>query len=399
MFIIRIWNYLRGYAIIIVEGLKIERFINLAIVHGIYIWDIKRQNYTTIKAKIGLENFSKLRDIVRKTDSSISIVDKRGLPFVLKGMKKRKLLSLAVVLMLGFVFYISSHVWMIEIEGNKSIEDRDILQNLSLEGLKEGIRKSKVDKRNVENGMLIRMNNISWIGIQIKGTKALVEIVEKKEAPPIIDKDDYCNIIAAKNGVISKLLVLNGDGVVQDGVSVKKGQVLVSGTVVRAGTAPRYVHAMAQVTARTWYEEAEEMPLAQIEYKSTGRSITRYKLNILNKDFSRRYEIPYKEYNEFAEENNILSFGDYVFPVKLIQIRYEELNSIEKHITVEEAKNRCAERLNEKVRVQIPENAVVLNKNIEYYIEEACVKARITVEVLEDIGVKQKLLPESASSQ
>ena len=46
MFIIRIWNYLRGYAIIIVKGLKIERFIDLAVVNNIYIWD-READYTT----------------------------------------------------------------------------------------------------------------------------------------------------------------------------------------------------------------------------------------------------------------------------------------------------------------------------------------------------------------
>ena len=52
MFIIRIWNYLRGYAIIIVKGLKIERFINLAVVNNIYIWDIEKLDYTTVQAKM-----------------------------------------------------------------------------------------------------------------------------------------------------------------------------------------------------------------------------------------------------------------------------------------------------------------------------------------------------------
>jgi similar to stage IV sporulation protein len=85
-FIIRIWNYFRGYAIIIVKGLKIERFINLAVVNNIYIWDIEKLDYTTVKAKIGLENFGRLRDIVRKTDSSVSILDKRGFPFIIRNI-------------------------------------------------------------------------------------------------------------------------------------------------------------------------------------------------------------------------------------------------------------------------------------------------------------------------
>ena len=58
---------------------------------------------------------------------------------------------------------------------------------------------------------------------------------------------------------------------------------------------------------------------------------------------------------------------------------------------VNEAKARCAERLNSRIRLQIPEEAVILNKNINYYIDKKSVKAKISVEVLEDIGVKQKI--------
>jgi hypothetical protein len=34
---------------------------------------------------------------------------------------------------------------------------------------------------------------------------------------------------------------------------------------------------------------------------------------------------------------------------------------------------------------------VILNKNINYYVDKKSVKAKISVEVLEDIGVKQKI--------
>ena len=35
-----LWNYLRGYVIIYVTGFSVERFINLAVNRGIFIWDI-----------------------------------------------------------------------------------------------------------------------------------------------------------------------------------------------------------------------------------------------------------------------------------------------------------------------------------------------------------------------
>lgn len=399
MFIVRIWNYLRGYAIIIVKGLKIERFINLAVVNNIYIWDIEKLDYTTVKAKIGLDNFSRLRDIVKRTDSSVSILEKRGLPFFIKGVKRRKLFYLALFSLCILIYVLSSFIWMIEIVGTKQIEQAKIIKYLYEEGLKEGVYKGKINKRAIENRILIKMPELSWIGIQLKGTKAVVEVVEKREEPPIISRSDACDIIAAKAGVIHKLLVLNGDGLVKDGDTVRAGQVLVTGKIMRENLEVRYVHSMAQVSARTWYEDVEEIPLRQVEYELTGESERQYKLKILNKEFSKKRASKFKEFNEYVSERNLLSFGDYVFPVKLIEYKFTELNPVLKMLTVDEAKARCAERLNARIKLQIPEDAVILNKKIEYFVEKKTVKAKIAVEILEDIGIKQKIVPEEAPLQ
>jgi len=391
MFIIRIWNYLRGYAIIIVKGLKIERFINLAVVNNIYIWDIEKLDYTTVKAKIGLENFRRLRDIVRKTDSSVSILSKRGFPFVIRNIKRRKLFYASLLSLFIFIYIMSSFVWMIEIVGAKNVDNEKIMKCLYDKGLKEGSFKGRLDRRHIENQILINMPELSWIGIQIKGTKAVVEVVEKREEPLIISRTDACDIVAAKDGVIAKLLVLSGDPLVKDGASVRKGQKLVTGIILRENLEPRQIHSLAQISARTWYEDAEEIPLQQIEYKSTGKVAKQYKLKLLNKEFSRKRSVDFKDFNEYIKERNLISFGDYIFPVKLIEYRSEELVPTIKTLMVNEAKERCMERLSARIKLQIPEGAVILNRNINYYVDKKSVKAKINVEVLEDIGVKQKI--------
>lgn len=391
MIIIRLWNFLRGYAIIIVEGLKIERFINMAISNGIYIWDIKKRSYTSISAKIGLENFSKMREIVRRTDSTIEIVEKRGFPFLLKNLKRHKFFAAAVLALVVVIYIACAHIWMIEVVGAKKINPQEVLEIVKQEGLKEGVLKSKLDKHFIENRVMINLPQLSWIGIQIRGTKATIEIVEKREEPELINKTDACDIIAAKSGVIDKILVLNGDGAVKDGATVKKGQVLVTGTIIRENTETRYVHSLAQVRARTWYEDAEEMELQQIEFKQTGRKTTHYKLKILDKEFGFKKAIPYNEYNELREEKNIVSFGDYIFPIKLLSTEYQELVKVPKTLTVEQAKKRCEERLNERLKLQLSENAVILDKKIDYYVEKKSIKAKITVEILEEIGIKKRI--------
>ena len=391
MFVLRIWNYLRGYAIIIVEGLKIERFINLAVINNIYIWDIKRLNYTSIEAKIGLGHFAKLREIVKKTNSTVKIERKSGLPFMMKRLKKQKFMIFGFVMVMVFFFVITSYVWMIDVTATKTIDKAVILKNLYEEGLKEGQLKRKIDNRFIENKLLIRMPELSWVGVQIKGTKAIVEVVEKKPEPEIVKRDEACNIISAKNGIISKINVLYGDGKVKSGDTVKKGQILVAGEIIRENSPVRYVHSMAQVTGRTWYEDVEEILLEQIEYKKTGKSKVHYQLFIIGKSMLKEKEPPFEEYNKYIEEKNVLSFGNYVFPIKVIKTIYIELYGENKKYTIEEVKARCAERLKGRIKLQIPENSVIVESKIDYYVEKKMVKSKISVEVLEEIGIQQKI--------
>ncbi len=391
MLTIRIWNYLRGYAIIIVKGLRIERFINLAVVNGIYLWDIEKLDYITVKAKVRLKNFRKLRDIVRETDSSFSILSRHGFPFIFVNIKRRKLFYASLLSLFIFIYIMSSFVWMIDIIGAKTVDNEKIVKCLYAEGLREGSYKGRLDRRHIENRVLINMPELSWIGIQIRGTKAIVEVVEKKEKPPLISHEDACDIVAAKDGVITKLLALSGDPIVVDGDSVRKGQKLITGIILREGLEPRQVHSIAQVIARTWYEDEEEIPFQQIEYKLTGNTDRQYKLRLLDKEFSRKKNVKFKDYNEHIREKNLISFGDYVFPIKLTEFRYEELIPELKTLMISEAKERCAERLNAKIKLRIPEGSVILNKNLNYYLNKKSVKAKLSVEVLEDIGVKQKI--------
>jgi len=62
-----------------------------------------------------------------------------------------------------------------------------------------------------------------------------------------------------------------------------------------------------------------------------------------------------------------------------------------KTLMINEAKERCLERLDARIKLMLPEGAVILNRNTNYYLNKKSVKATISVEVLEDIGVKQKI--------
>lgn len=58
--------------------------------------------------------------------------------------------------------------------------------------------------------MKLKDDRIAWIGLEIEGTNAKVTIVEATAKPDIIDENEYCDIVANKEGIITKINVTSG---------------------------------------------------------------------------------------------------------------------------------------------------------------------------------------------
>ena len=81
--------------------------------------------------------------------------------------------------------------------------------------------KQKINTKEVINNIRLKRNDIAWIGVNIKGTNAIVSIVEADKKPEIIDENEYCNIVTRKDGIITKINVQNGTALVKEGDIVK----------------------------------------------------------------------------------------------------------------------------------------------------------------------------------
>ena len=115
MIFIKIWNSIIGYLVIKVDGLSLEKFINLCVSRGIRLWGIKRISYTSLVANIGIKDFKALPPIVRKVHSKIKIVNKKGLPFLLYRFRHRKMLLIGIVIFMATLYVLSSFIWQVDV--------------------------------------------------------------------------------------------------------------------------------------------------------------------------------------------------------------------------------------------------------------------------------------------
>lgn len=387
-------NYILGYLTINVEGYFIERFINMCRNKNILLWNIKRKNSSFIICKIGIKEFKKIRDIAKKTKCKITITSKKGIPFIFEKYKKRKIFLLMMCIISGLLFVLSQFVWNIEVKiTGDTLNEDEIINSLNENGLYIGEKKSSIDVKEIINNVRLKREDISWIGIEIKGTNAIVEVVEAEEKPEVVDENDYCSIVSDKPGKILKVIANNGTAMVKPGDIVKAGSLLIAGWIEGKYTGTRFVRADGKIDALVWYTETASVKLNEKKIEKTGNTEKKYALNINNFRINLYKKLSnFEKYDTIYTAKKIKIFSNFYIPVELIEcnnfeIKEENVNYSEE-VAKAEAKKRAEEKLNDKVKDK--EN--IRNVTVNYTVEEDEVKAEVTYEVFENIGTNEKIV-------
>jgi similar to stage IV sporulation protein len=394
LLLFRLWNYLRGYVIIIVEGFFIEKFINICAKRRIQLWDVRIQKQYLAVMRMTVKGFRVIRPVAKKSGCRVRLLKKTGLPFVLNKYRRRKAFFAGAVLFLILINILASFVWSIEISGNSELEQALIEEALAESGIRTGVFKYRIDTDRAVTGMMLRMDKLAWISIDIRGTKVRVDLRERIDVPEIVPRDIPCDIIARKDGIIRQVTAKEGIEAVSQGDTVKKGQVLIAGSIPIKGGEDRYrlVHAMGTVKARTWYEAEAPVVLDRTERLRTGRVITDSSLVL----FSREIDL-FRRKNRFQDYSvsrtgRKLSIGeDLVFPAEWITIRYFEEKVVHAYVSREDAMREAAAEAYSRALEQVPDETQIVEK-IERFIEQdGNITARVTLECIEDIGMSRRI--------
>lgn len=385
-------SYFCGYVNISVEGYYIEKFINMCISKGILLWNLEREKSTYLQTNISIKDFKRIKKVARKTKCKITLNKKRGFPFLLNRYKKRKIFLVSLIIISLTIFITSRFIWNIEITGNETIETAEIMEQLNGMGLKTGKYKSQIDVAEVIRKMRLYRDDIAWMSIDINGTNAIVKIVENTKKPEIIDKNDYCNIISNKAGVITKINAKNGTAQVKEGDVVKEGTLLVGGWMEGKYTGKRYVHSNAEIEARVWYSKSKEEKYIQEKNVKSGVSEERYGIKINNFKINLYKSLPkFEKYDTINKSKKIKLFSNFYLPIELEICEYQEINILKKKYTYEELKNKIIKELENELSVDVKDASKIVNKQINEKQIEGGLKIEIIYEVLENIGINQEI--------
>ena len=385
-------SYILGYVNIEVEGYFIERFINICNNKKILLWNIERKHSTIIKANIGIRDFKKIKEIAKKTKCRIKIQKKKGIPFILNKYKNRKIFVVFFILLIITIITLSNFIWNIQVVGNNKISTEEIIKDLAEDDFKIGTSKINLSTKNIIDKIRLKRNDLAWIGIEIKGTNAIVKVVEADLKPDIIQEDEYCNIVATKDAMITKINAQNGTAVVKDGDMVTKGTVLIQGWLEGQFTGIRYVHANGEVQAKVWYSKKLNMPLKQVKKVKTGKEENKYSVKINNFEINLLKGVPkFQNYDTIETSKKLKLFSDFYLPIEIKQKTYQEYEEQEITYTENEAKELAIEQINENLKEQI-DGKQIINQKINAEPNGANIEVEVIYEVLESIGTKEKIV-------
>lgn len=413
MLIRAFWAYMLGFLVLAVKGEHPERFINLASMRGVALWDVIWVDQETMLVKAPARSFAALRHIARRTNAKVRIRAKGGLPFVLRRLRRRSMLTVGAVTFCLLLYLLSSLIWTVDVVGTRQLDPAQVRREAASAGLYPGNLRSLVNGKDVADRLMREMPGIALAEVDFRGTQASIRIYERVSPEPSLGA---ANVVAVKDGVIRDLLVLAGAPQVKEGDLVRAGQILISGIIAPppppktegapspppAPVEPRYVNAQGIVRARVWYRCYAEVPLEQVVDQKTGRHATIVSIRLANKEIIIKGPpaIPYLLYNLTENKRKLPQWRNITFPVEFVTIRAEEIRRFLVRRSYDEALRLAVRQAQTAMTGQLPAGAVVTDQQSRVVnTDVGRAGVLLTVETLEEIGVPQQFAPPLKSNE
>lgn len=383
-------SFLEGAVKICVSGEEQKRFLNLCKSGNLSLWEITTgENYTFWMKRKEIYHLKKIR---RKTGCHVMIKEKYGLPFLLYRYRKRKMFFAGIAVSFLITHACSGYIWDLEVCGNYSYTEEEMLAFLKQEGIEAGIEKKEVDCDAIEKSIRNEFFDITWVSVEVSGTRLILHLKENEQILQENRQDvlTESNLVAKKDGIIKEIEMRSGTLAVRREMPVKQGDILVYGSyeiMDDAGEKVRtqYLAADADIYAQVEYSYEEHLPLSyrkksyQKEKNCYGIRLSRGEVFFLKADEQENTEC-------LTTEIPCSLYQDFYLPLTFLKKTYRTYEYEDAFYEETEAKKICEEKFAyflenlEKNTIQIIENNVTIEVT-----DGECV-ARGSVVALESIG-------------
>ena len=324
--------------------------------NGVRIRSVTRTSPTTVRMTIDAKRFFDLRRLKIGLPVRIRILKKCGFPFVLKKLYARPVLWIGTILIAAGLIWASGGVFRIRIEGAERTDVAEVLARLKEHGLYVGARPKGPILITAANDLSVELKEAAWVGIDREGIQLTVRVVENLPASEKRTQTVPSDMIAEKDGVITNMIVTHGQARAAVGDSVKRGDVLISGTVGYKDVSYE-TWADGVVTAAVAYEAESPLETTVSEWVESGETATVRTVRLGSMQIFgmtpafERYRV--QKVRSIAVNDRI--------PVFVDEITIGEIVLRERAPDREEAEQRALIAARDAAFGKVPKNAAVLN--------------------------------------
>ena len=394
---VQLLKWLRGYLIIRISGASKERFINICSKNQIIMWTVSRTD-DYIEGYISRKDFGRIESFVAKTDVKIDIRDKKGLPHFFYKYRKRKCFAIGLILCLAIIYTFTLFIWDINVSGESVYTKEQIVKDIKANYVELGTLKKDVNCFELEKELRQKYDKVAWISCEIKGTQLNITFTETIEPDTIKEQTEPCNIVAAKDGVITEIITRSGTSVVVAGDEVKKGDILITGAINIYNDYDEliettYIPASGDVYAISEYEYSDSFPMNYYKKQYTGESKKYISLNFFGNQFTPYTPKTSYELYDTVTNDNKLKIGDsFYLPFSFQNTCISEYTTEAACYTDGQAHEKAMKRLNVYLDDLRKKGVEILENNVTIEVSNGTCTAEGYIVTKEPIGVPAELI-------
>lgn len=398
----RLVNFLRGWVRLTVTGVFPERMLNLCAQRRVPFWGLEWLDGQTFRFRVPPRWAAALPELAERARCTVREEGTGGLPAFLWRFRRRYGFLAGLAVSLTLVCVLSNFILWVDVTGCETVPQARVLAELRRLGVYPGAFGPAIDGNAVGQRALIELDELSWMSVNIKGSRAEVIVREAVQPPELTDEDVWTDVTAETDGVINRVETLSGQARVEPGDAVLEGEVLISGWVdlePPAGeTAPSQgyaVRAQGRVWADTRRVLSASIPLTAGVKEHTGEEKRLFSLTVLGRrvDLYKNSGIPWPRYDKISETRQLTLPGGRALPVTLTVQRCRAYEVAEAEVDREAARALLEETLLARVEERIGPEGELLETQFSAREEGGLLTVTLTAACREEIGTERPGAP------
>ncbi len=347
----------------------------------------------------GVTLIVKLTDLkrIKREIKSVKVVRYLGVNGILSWFKRHSVILLSFLFSYAILMALSNVIFDIEIVTSNNELKRVISLYLDDYNIKKyKFMKSNKELTKIKEEILSEnKDTLEWIEFERTGTKYTINLTERIKIPQNGEKVPS-DIVASKDATILYMVTKSGTRIKDLNEIVKKGEVIISGNIMKDETLVNQVDAEGEVFGETWYTVTTTVPYKHVEYEKTGTTINHIYINIFGKKITLmgKYET-----KESMNTTTVLLDKPYLF-FNIMKEQKELYKYVTHNLTEKEAYEEAIKRSDKSVNDSLDAEEYIIDKKVlKKNVYSSKIEVEVFYKVYENIGEKRVIINETVEGE